>query len=87
MDYNVVIVGAGPYGLGAGAHLRQIQGLGVKVFGQPMSFWKNQMPVGMLLRSSWEASNLGTRSGNSRSVAIKRRVETVLLRQFPSKAS
>ena len=58
MDYNVVIVGAGPYGLGAGAHLRQIQGLGVKVFGQPMSFWKNQMPVGMLLRSSWEASNL-----------------------------
>jgi FAD-dependent urate hydroxylase len=58
MDYNVVIIGAGPYGLGAGAHLRRIQGLGVKVFGQPMSFWKNQMPVGMLLRSSWEASNL-----------------------------
>lgn len=58
MDCNVVIVGAGPYGLGAGAHLRQIQGLGVRVFGQPMSFWKSQMPVGMLLRSSWEASNL-----------------------------
>lgn len=58
MDYNVVVLGAGPYGLGAGAHLRQIQGLGVKVFGQPMSFWKSRMPAGMLLRSSWEASNL-----------------------------
>lgn len=58
MDYNVVIVGAGPYGLGAAAHLRNIPGLTVKVFGQPMSFWKHQMPTGMLLRSSWEASNL-----------------------------
>lgn len=58
MDYNVVILGAGPYGLGAGAHLRPIQGLDVKVFGQPMCFWKDQMPAGMFLRSSWEASNL-----------------------------
>ena len=58
MSCDVIILGAGPYGLGAGAHLRQIQGLEVKVFGQPMCFWKSQMPVGMLLRSSWEASNL-----------------------------
>jgi hypothetical protein len=58
MDHDVVVIGAGPYGLGAGAHLRQIEGLEVKVFGEPMSFWKNQMPAGMLLRSSWEASHL-----------------------------
>jgi FAD-dependent urate hydroxylase len=58
MDYNVIILGAGPYGLGAGAHLRQIPGLDVKVFGQPMCFWKDQMPAGMLLRSSRAASNL-----------------------------
>jgi FAD-dependent urate hydroxylase len=58
MNYDVIVLGAGPYGLGAGAHLRQIKGLAVKVFGEPMSFWKNQMPAGMLLRSSWEASHL-----------------------------
>jgi cation diffusion facilitator CzcD-associated flavoprotein CzcO len=58
MNHDVVILGAGPYGLGAGAHLRQIKGLEVKVFGEPMCFWKDQMPAGMLLRSSWEASHL-----------------------------
>jgi FAD-dependent urate hydroxylase len=58
MNHDVIVLGAGPYGLGAGAHLRQIKGLGVKVFGEPMSFWENQMPAGMLLRSSWEASHL-----------------------------
>jgi cation diffusion facilitator CzcD-associated flavoprotein CzcO len=58
MNHDVVILGAGPYGLGAGAHLRQIKGLEVKVFGEPMCFWKDQMPTGMLLRSSWEASHL-----------------------------
>jgi hypothetical protein len=58
MNHDVVVLGAGPYGLGAGAHLRQIRGLQVKVFGDPMSFWRNQMPSGMLLRSSWEASHL-----------------------------
>jgi len=58
MNHDVVVIGAGPYGLGAGAHLRPIVGLEVKVFGEPMSFWKNQMPAGMLLRSSWEASHL-----------------------------
>ena len=58
VNLDVVIIGAGPYGLGAGAHLRQIKGLEVRVFGEPMWFWKNQMPAGMLLRSSWEASSL-----------------------------
>jgi cation diffusion facilitator CzcD-associated flavoprotein CzcO len=55
---DVVIIGGGPFGLGASAHLCSIEGLGVKTFGEPMSFWNNQMPAGMLLRSSWEASNL-----------------------------
>ena len=49
MNHDVVVLGAGPYGLGAGAHLQQVKGLGVKVFGEPMWFWKNQMPAGMLL--------------------------------------
>jgi hypothetical protein len=55
---DVAILGAGPYGLAAGAHLRRIKGLEVRAFGEPMSFWKNQMPAGMLLRSSWEASTI-----------------------------
>jgi FAD-dependent urate hydroxylase len=55
---DVTVLGAGPYGLSAGAHLRQIKGLEVRVFGEPMGFWKSQMPEGMLLRSPWAASNL-----------------------------
>jgi cation diffusion facilitator CzcD-associated flavoprotein CzcO len=55
---DATILGAGPYGLAAAAHLQGIKGLEVRAFGDPMWFWKSQMPVGMLLRSSWEASYL-----------------------------
>jgi len=55
--HDVVIIGAGPYGLSTAAHL---QGAGVEpyVIGQPMSFWKQNMPEGMFLRSQVEASNI-----------------------------
>jgi hypothetical protein len=55
---DIAIIGAGPYGLSAAAHLRSIPGLDVKVFGEPMSFWAEQMPQGMLLRSPYVASHL-----------------------------
>ena len=55
---DVAIVGAGPYGLSAAAHLRAVKGLEVRVFGEPMSFWERHMPVGMRLRSPWAASHL-----------------------------
>ncbi|MGB6546603.1 MAG: NAD(P)-binding domain-containing protein [Candidatus Acidiferrales bacterium] len=55
---DVTILGAGPYGLAAGAHLRQIKGLEMRIFGEPMGFWKNHMPEGMLLRSPWAASHI-----------------------------
>src|SRR3954468_21958744 len=55
---DVAIVGAGPYGLSAAAHLRRIRGLEVRLFGEPMLFWEQNMPVGMLLRSKWGASHL-----------------------------
>jgi FAD-dependent urate hydroxylase len=58
MACDVVVLGAGPYGLAAGAHLRNIQGLDVRVFGEPMEFWKAHMPEGMLLRSPWAASHI-----------------------------
>ncbi len=41
--YDVTIVGAGPYGLSAGAFLKSM-GLGVRVFGKPMEFWAEKMP-------------------------------------------
>jgi FAD-dependent urate hydroxylase len=55
---DVLVLGAGPYGLAAGAHLRQVGGLEVRVFGEPMDFWKSHMPEGMLLRSPWAASHI-----------------------------
>lgn len=57
-EYDVVVVGAGPYGLAAAAHLLQ-RNLKVAVFGKPMSFWQEHMPRGMCLRSEWDKSDIG----------------------------
>jgi hypothetical protein len=51
---EVAILGAGPYGLAAAAQLRHV-GADVRIFGDPMSFWRT-MPEGMLLRSNWTAT-------------------------------
>ena len=55
---DATIIGAGPYGLSAAAHLRTVKGLEVRVFGDPMSFWSRNMPVGMFLRSNWTATQI-----------------------------
>jgi cation diffusion facilitator CzcD-associated flavoprotein CzcO len=47
---EVAVIGAGPYGLSAGVHLKA-KGIPACVFGEPMEFWANKMPEGMLLRS------------------------------------
>ena len=54
---RIAIIGAGPYGLSAAAHLRSA-GVEARVFGRPMDFWERQMPAGMLLRSPREASRI-----------------------------
>ncbi len=54
---DAVVVGAGPYGLSAAAHLRG-RGLRVAVFGKPLELWREHMPRGMMLRSQWWAANL-----------------------------
>jgi FAD-dependent urate hydroxylase len=54
---EVAIVGAGPYGLSLGAHLRKA-GVSVRQFGLPMQLWKDFMPEGMFLKSQGFASNL-----------------------------
>jgi thioredoxin reductase len=56
-DCDVIIIGAGPYGLSAHSHLRAA-GIDAQVFGEPMEFWEKRMPIGMLLRSPREASTI-----------------------------
>jgi FAD-dependent urate hydroxylase len=53
---TIAIIGAGPYGLSAAAHLGRLPNTKLLVFGRPMSFWQDQMPRGMFLRSGWRAS-------------------------------
>lgn len=54
---DVAIVGAGPYGLSLGAHLRQ-RGIQFRIFGRLMDSWTSHMPKGMLLKSEGFASDL-----------------------------
>ena len=60
---DVTIIGAGPYGLSAAAHLRTVKGLDVHVFGEPMAFWQRNMPAGMFLRSNWTATQIACPHG------------------------
>ena len=46
---DVAVIGAGPYGLAAAAHLRTT-GMATRAFGQSMAFWRRNMPKGMKLR-------------------------------------
>ena len=55
--YDVVVVGAGPYGLSVAAHLRG-RGLKTAVFGRTLGMWREHMPKGMRLRSHSWATNL-----------------------------
>jgi thioredoxin reductase len=54
---EVVILGAGPYGLSIAAHLRKTK-LQYRIFGTPMQSWSDRMPKGMLLKSEGFASSL-----------------------------
>ncbi|NEB76100.1 NAD(P)-binding domain-containing protein [Streptomyces sp. SID14478] len=54
--YDLLIVGAGPYGLSIAAHAAA-RGLDTRVFGRPMDSWR-RMPRGMFLKSEPWASNL-----------------------------
>ena len=54
---DVAIIGAGPYGLAVAAHLRAAD-VAIRMFGEPMSFWRRNMPAGMKLRSPWIATHI-----------------------------
>jgi FAD-dependent urate hydroxylase len=53
---EVVVVGAGPYGLSIGAHLRHC-GIAFRIYGVPMQNWRSAMPTGMFLKSEGAGSN------------------------------
>ena len=48
--YDLLVIGAGPYGYAAAAYAQE-RGIRTQVVGRPMSFWRENMPVGMFLRS------------------------------------
>jgi cation diffusion facilitator CzcD-associated flavoprotein CzcO len=54
---DVAIIGAGPYGLSIGAHLKA-RGIGFRIFGKAMHAWLAHMPKGMHLKSEGFASGL-----------------------------
>jgi len=54
---EVAIIGAGPYGLATAAHLRAAN-VPIRIFGKVVSFWQQNMPVGMKLRSPWEGTHI-----------------------------
>jgi thioredoxin reductase len=54
---DVVVIGAGPYGLSVAAHLKTA-GVDFRIFGNPMDLWANHMPRGMHLKSEGFASCL-----------------------------
>jgi thioredoxin reductase len=62
MMVDVVIVGAGPYGLSLASHLRA-RGNPFRIFGSPMQTWRQHMPTGMFLKSEGFASNIDDPNG------------------------
>jgi thioredoxin reductase len=60
---GLLIIGAGPYGLAAAAYAGHLDVEHVLV-GNPMSFWRDHMPAGMLLRSplDWQIDSLQRRT-------------------------
>ena len=56
----LLVLGAGPYGLAVAALARH-RGVETAVVGEPMGFWRQHMPRGMLLRSGldWQLDPLG----------------------------
>ena len=61
-DCEIAVIGAGPYGLAAAAHLKAAN-FDTRVFGEAMSFWSQHMPKGMNLRSSLLASDIADPKG------------------------
>jgi cation diffusion facilitator CzcD-associated flavoprotein CzcO len=83
---DVVIVGAGPFGLAVASHLRA-RGVDAHVLGDPMGGWTRHMPVNMFIRTPWDATHIADPAGDltlDRYVALGelRKVIPLPLRDF-----
>jgi FAD-dependent urate hydroxylase len=58
---TIAVIGAGPYGLSAAAHLMG-RGFQTRIFGKTMEFWQ-KMPREMHLKSSWSALSISDPAG------------------------
>jgi lysine/ornithine N-monooxygenase len=63
--YDLLVVGAGPYGLSIAAHAAAA-GMDLRVLGRPMASWRAHMARGMYLKSEPWASNLADPDGRWR---------------------
>ena len=54
---EILVIGAGPYGLSISAHLREM-GISHRIVGRPMDTWRTHMPAGMNLKSEPYASDI-----------------------------
>ncbi len=54
---EVLVIGAGPFGLSISAHLSALE-IGHRIVGRPLDTWRAHMPVGMWLKSEPYASEI-----------------------------
>lgn len=76
---DLLIVGAGPFGLALAAYA-QAHGIRYRVVGVPMGFWRDNMPRGMFLRSGcdWSLDPLNVHSINAYLEKLGKRCRDVL---------
>ena len=91
MKTDLLIVGAGPFGLALSAYARRL-GIEHVVVGEPMSFWRDHMPEGMYLRSDsdWHLDITGEATIDAYTSALgrtRREVEPLSLEYYRGYAS
>jgi FAD-dependent urate hydroxylase len=59
---DVLVIGAGPFGLSISTHLRN-RGVEHTVVGRPMNTWRNHMPLGLFLKSEPYGSAISVPGG------------------------
>jgi pyridine nucleotide-disulfide oxidoreductase len=68
---DVLVIGAGPFGLSISAHLSAL-GIEHLIVGRPMDSWRTYMPAGMILKSEPYASTIASPDGKYSVAAYSR---------------